>query len=525
MAGMVESPEAALARNVRLLAIDPRAYDGLLGAGRAALRLGDAQAAIGFFGRAEEVNPLSWVPKWGQGAALVAMEEPQAALGYFGEAQRLGASLVNIAADRGLAFDLLGKQPGAQADYRVALGGVDAIEARRRLALSLAVAGKKAEALATLDPLLARRDPGALRARAFVLALSGDPDGARNAANIALPGMAAVLDPFFRRLPGLQPAEKVAAVHFGHFPEGGSSGIRVAAAAPVYVPPSPRAQSVTIAPRIAPPAIRNSEPLVRTPVTSRVWVPPIVPFSNPRLAQTPPPTSTAASTPPPASPTRTQHRDISDSSPLARGYVGSPRRAEAANTVTVTEPVAPLASITLPPPPVTTETVRLAELDRVLAAIPGPSPIEVSAEASRAEPKRPDPKIKAAAAAKAKVKAAAELKEKMAADLKVKAEAQRKADAKAKAASPGRFWVQLAGGSAADRMPAEYKRLKAKRPALFAKRTGYVAELRGWSRLLIGPFKSEDEAQDVVNDLKPAGINAFGWASPAGQAVEKLPAR
>ena len=42
-----ETPEAALARNVRLIAINPRNYEALLGAGRAALRLGDAQAAIG----------------------------------------------------------------------------------------------------------------------------------------------------------------------------------------------------------------------------------------------------------------------------------------------------------------------------------------------------------------------------------------------------------------------------------------------------------------------------------------------
>ncbi len=56
VAGTIETPEAALARNVRLIAINPRNYDAQLAAGRAALRLGDPQAAIGFFGRAEEIN-------------------------------------------------------------------------------------------------------------------------------------------------------------------------------------------------------------------------------------------------------------------------------------------------------------------------------------------------------------------------------------------------------------------------------------------------------------------------------------
>ena len=48
---------AALARYVRTLASDPKDFESLIGAGRAALELGDAQAAAGFFARADEVNP------------------------------------------------------------------------------------------------------------------------------------------------------------------------------------------------------------------------------------------------------------------------------------------------------------------------------------------------------------------------------------------------------------------------------------------------------------------------------------
>ena len=44
-----ETPAAALARYVRTLASDPKDFSSLIGAGRAALALGDTQAAAGFF--------------------------------------------------------------------------------------------------------------------------------------------------------------------------------------------------------------------------------------------------------------------------------------------------------------------------------------------------------------------------------------------------------------------------------------------------------------------------------------------
>src|SRR5438105_7997100 len=136
-----ESPAAALARYVRTLASDPKDFDALIGAGRSALDLGDTQAAAGFFARADEVNPRSPMPQAGMGAVAVANGEPQAALPYFRRAQQLGLPLTSFACDRGLAYDLLGQQAQAQADYRAALNDRDADEARRRFALSLAISG------------------------------------------------------------------------------------------------------------------------------------------------------------------------------------------------------------------------------------------------------------------------------------------------------------------------------------------------------------------------------------------------
>lgn len=230
-----ETPASALARYVRTLASAPKDFGSLVGAGKAALALGDNQSAAGFFARADEVNPRSPLPQAGMAAVSVANGEPKAALPYFNRAQQLGAPLPTIAADRGLAYDLLGQQAQAQADYRIALQGPDADEARRRLALSLAIAGDKAGALNTLAPLIASGDAGARRTRAFVLALTGDSDGAMVAIDAAMPGSWSRVAPFLQRLPALAAAEKAAAVNLGIFPEANATSYAYAAPAP---PPS-----------------------------------------------------------------------------------------------------------------------------------------------------------------------------------------------------------------------------------------------------------------------------------------------
>ena len=124
-----ETAAAALARYVRALADDPKDFNSLIGAGRAALELGDTQAAAGFFARADEVNPRSPLPQAGMGAVQVASGNGKGAMPYFTRAQQLGATQTVLGCDRGLAYDLLGQQAKAQNDYRAALSGADADEA------------------------------------------------------------------------------------------------------------------------------------------------------------------------------------------------------------------------------------------------------------------------------------------------------------------------------------------------------------------------------------------------------------
>ena len=223
----IENPADALSRHMRVLATDSRNFQALIGAGKAALALGDTQAAAGFFGRAEDAWPASPMPQVGIGAAMAHEGDGSAALQYFARAAQLGAAVQTFALERGMAFDLLGRHADAQRDYRIALTTVDADEARRRLALSLAITGNKAEALSTLGPLMARGDAAGARCRAFVLALTGDQAGARAMIDARMPGVSSQMAYFFQKLPTLRSDQKAAAVHLGLFP--GAGGVAVAA--------------------------------------------------------------------------------------------------------------------------------------------------------------------------------------------------------------------------------------------------------------------------------------------------------
>ena len=225
-----ETAATALARYVRTLASDPKDFDALIGAGKSALELGDTQAAAGFFARADDINPQSPQPQAGMGAVSVAGGDPQGAIPYFARAIQLGAKLSTIACDRGLAFDLLGRQADAQSDYRLALTGADGDEARRRLALSLAISGDRKGALDAIAPLAAKGDASSGRVRAFVLALSGDTSGAVTAADRAMPGSYASVSPFLQKLSTLTPSQKAAAVNLGIFPD--ANGTSYASASP-----------------------------------------------------------------------------------------------------------------------------------------------------------------------------------------------------------------------------------------------------------------------------------------------------
>lgn len=212
-------PAAQLSENLKALARDPYNVDALIQAGFGALAVGDPNAAFGFFARAEELSPSNWRAKAGLGSSLTMMEKSADALRLFTEAAQLGAPDVDIAADRGLAYDLEGDSKRAQRDYLAALKARPSDEVTRRLALSLGIAGDRDTALTRLDPLLVQNDQGAWRARAFILAMNGDLPGAERIVRVVAPGdMATQMTGFLQRLSALNPSARAHAVHFGTLP-------------------------------------------------------------------------------------------------------------------------------------------------------------------------------------------------------------------------------------------------------------------------------------------------------------------
>ena len=221
-------PVERLGRYIRILAGSPRNLDALLGAGQAALDVGDANAALGFFARAEEAAPANGRAKAGLGSSLVMIERPDDALRLFAEAVSLGVSETEVARDRGLAYDLRGDSKRAQRDYALAMRRGADDELIRRYGLSLGISGDRAAALAMLDPLLRKQDQGAWRARAFVLAMTGDVAGANGVARqLMIPAMASAMSPLLARLATLNPAQRAHAVNFGTIPSDGTQMARV----------------------------------------------------------------------------------------------------------------------------------------------------------------------------------------------------------------------------------------------------------------------------------------------------------
>lgn len=210
------SPADQLASVMRRLAAAPTDLQALISAGELSAKLDDMSAAAAFFARADKIDPRNGRVKAGMASILVRAERPGEALRYFQMAESYGLPASRYAADRGLAFDLVGEQERAQRDYRLALRTTPDDETVRRYALSLGISGKQQMALDQLEPLVRRQDRAAWRVRAFVLAMNGDVPGANKIATSVMPaGMAVGLRPFFERLPALPASDRAFAVHFG----------------------------------------------------------------------------------------------------------------------------------------------------------------------------------------------------------------------------------------------------------------------------------------------------------------------
>ena len=559
------TPDAdELAEQMRVLAKDPKDVDALVRAGELTLMLGDPTAAAVLFSRAEKIEPDNARMKAGMAATLVRMERPGEALRLFAEAEKGGYEVEKFAADRGLAYDLVGAQERAQRDYRLALEHGQDDETLRRYALSLGISGRDEEAMKLLDPLLRKRDRAAWRDRAFILAMNGAPNEAEEIASTMMPGAVSEgLGPFFQRLSGLSPVDRAFAVHFG---ELNPAPARLADAK--LVPPLP-----PLAPEPAPTRVASAEPRQTPPEPGRTkrherstarLAPGRTEIAANSAGAAPPRATRSASVEPPPSPTvptRTEEPapmratarssvSVTDIAPsaaapvqLVRNDAAAPAAPSIPPTVTPAEPPAVGGEDSILARIIANITVPASELGAVpmpTAAAPAPSAdvagtnevtkaqAALDAAATRAETERlaaikeeADRKARAEAEAKKRAEAERKAAAKKAAEEKAVA-AKKAAEEKKARAEPSRFWVQVAGGANENTLARAFAGIVDQAPTLMKGKQGWWTPLNATNRVLTGPFESEDEAQGFVNKLGGAGVSAFPFTSKDGQKITKL---
>jgi Flp pilus assembly protein TadD len=491
-AGAVELRDA-----MRRISFSPSDADALADAGNASLLLGDANAALNFFTRANAIRPNNSRIVSGLAIATVRTENPFEALRLFDDAVRLGASERSIAADRALAFDLLGNFGRAQQDYQLARTVASSDDIIIRQAVSLSLAGQKEQADAMLLPLLQRNSPTAWRARAFMLAARGDLRESNKVAQGFMDAPSAQkMERFFRLMPNLTGAQQAAAIHLGHFPTSQSVGRdseqvrRVAATVPQSaVGPGQN--------RLIP----SGAPLGTKPTAARDAKSEAKPQSKPdRKTQERVAVQAAVPTTPRPDPV------VAKVEPAVTVAAATPAAQQPVSLAAATPPQTAPAKIIAAPTAVPASTASVGfSLDAIVGAIEIPEseqrPSEIPVDLKKLKPVTPKAAADASKAPKIDPKAAAK--------------------AKLEAANPARIWVQIATGEARG-LGFDYRKLTKNNPVLFKAQKPWTSPWGKTARLLVGPFADAKAAKKWEGDFKKAGGDAFMWKSEIGVPVNAL---
>ena len=526
------------------LARNPQDVEALIAAGRASLELGDVQAAIGFYQRADALWPGSARVKAGLAGAYAQSDDPITAIELFNQAEKLGPLDAERLADRGLAYDLVGDSQTAQQYYRRSLSLAPSDEAARRLALSLAIAGDRRGMEAALAPLLQRQDKAAWRTRAFALAILGEAGEAESIARqIMPPDQASAIGNYFRYMPKLTPAQQASAANLGHFPRTAEIGQddprfaqyakpRAVLAAATPQPGKPdakgkakgkdkgkdkgKAAQVAAAPAVPEPQVGrevDGQPVELAALTKAAKpVPKPAPLPTPLPAPVPKP----APLPPPPSPPRPV--PVPASLPAPR-----PAAAQSGPGFVKLDPADPKSgsSFSLAKPgPAPVPVVPRPVPQQV--AVPAPKPDSLDAAFADFTPPSRAVEPQAGAVDVRKVKAlpaAPQTKAQAAADTgKDKAKAK-----ESQPSHPSRIWVQIGVGQNKSALGADWRRLAKDNPELFKGKKPFVSAWNQSNRMLAGPFESQKEAAAYLAQLRKAGVSGgFVWTSPAGQVVDAL---
>ena len=472
---------------LRRLSRNPESLPALLAAGRASLDLDDVSAASGFFNRAQNVSPDDGRVLVGLALVAVRRGQPIEALEMFEQAEAAGENLAPYGADRGLAFDLVGRNDRAQRLYRESLSRRENPEVLRRLALSHAITGDAEASEAILLPLLQRQDRGAYRTRAFALAIQGRSTEAIAIAETMLPPRLSLrLAPYFRIMSQLTPAQQAAAANLGRFPDANEVGRdepEIAALAEGRTVPAGRPPSG--AARLQPRGAPLGTPQPATPPQAQAQ-----PQTEPQreavaelaeavadLAEEPPADAVEEAIdialaqpapepePEPAPPAVAEIQpgfslaDIGD-------IVEEPEASEAEEIEEPVELAEAFADFSQP-----TDTVR-----------PSAGAVDITAIEPRREAPPPPPPP----------------------------------------AHPSRQWVQVATGQDTSAFRFDWRRIRREAGGLLDDVDVFVAPWGQTNRLLAGPFGSPREAQDLVSALAGAGVSTFRYTSSEGEEVSPL---
>ena len=565
---------AELRASMRRIALSPTDADALADAGNAALTLGDANAALNFFTRASIIRPRDGRIISGLAVATVRTENPFEALRLFDNAVKLGVSERSIAADRALAFDLLGNFARAQQDYSLARSASSSPDLVVRQAISLSLADRKNEADGMLVPLLDRNNAAAWRARALMLAARGDyRESVKVAQGFMDARSAQKMERYLRLMPDLTPAQQAAAIHLGHFPANNigrdSDNVRRVAAN------IPNAQPIGSASRLIP----SGQPLGQKQVNAK----PITETKKARRERERQEKQAKANMP-----VKTAATDDGLSTSNARLRVDEARVATMsvarAGALPPPETVRPLVGIALPvseaaqrrnipkvavvtpiiqkmpASAVTRPTVetnvavvanpalqgRMESRLPVATVVPNPVrsiavvaptpaqaiPVSIPAAAPKVSPAFdlaaivnaitiPDSEQKPSAVA-VDLKKLKSVTPKAAVVEPLKgAKIDAKVNAKAAPTNPARFWVQIATGEASG-LAFDYRRSAKKYPAVFKGQSGWTSAWGKTDRLLIGPFADLKASKKWEAEYKKAGGEGFAWKSESGIVVTAI---
>lgn len=541
---------------LRRISRNARDVDALTDAGFASLRLDDVEAAVGFFTRAQEVQPGNAQVKLGLASAYLRSERPVEALQLYREAEQAGASTVTMAADRGLAFDLVGDNAAAQQEYARVLNGNNADEVRRRLALSQAIQGNREAFERTLYPLLEKQDFAAYRTRAFALAILGEEKEAIAITEAVMPAeLAARIAPYLNYMRRLTPAQQAAAANLGIFPRAAQIGRddpRIAA----YRSDGSgaRAADVALAPAGAPlgsqsqaaPARTETSAQRRRPgrASSRVEEPAAEvaraePAATPapksdqpqqvRLAradpepQPAPPPRAQSQTPAPA-PTKVETQPVQQAG-AAQVATAAPAGPPDAARSNLPQPGFDLAQVSAPAPSSSGTAQAAQPVTQVAANAAAPAVLLPAVEAAPPPARVADAFADLAAAPAPPVARAPNAVD--ITRIKPPREVEKKPEPVAAKPPPppphpSRHWVQLATGRDKAALGFDWRRFVRKAPQVLEKMDPYVTPWGQANRLLAGPYDSTKAANAALAALKKEGLDGFVFTSEAGQAVERL---